>query len=281
MIKKIVIILLIVFSIAFFAQLIRYGFQHARGIPVVDKEQAKPILEVHSLNKEIDLSVGIDRYFWQSIKPQKLKLLYQLMALPWPKKSVPFVEVKAFHNNKDIYFYLEWPDDTIDKTLKLKQFSDASAVLFPLGDDPQSSTLMMGFLGQANIWHWKANQDVEYWLKEQDYEKVYVDFYYPFEEEELFVVSKSKLTSAVSDLMAVRVGTITQKPEQDVTGRGIHEQGKWKVVFKRALAAKDADIDAQFNSQEKLCAFAVWNGSHGDRGGRKSISDWVTLKIEQ
>ncbi len=37
---------------------------------------------------------------------------------------------------------------------------------------------------------------------------------------------------------------------------------------------------AQFDQMERLCAFAVWNGSKGDRGGRKSISDWVDLRVE-
>ncbi|MCQ9208729.1 MAG: ethylbenzene dehydrogenase-related protein [Omnitrophica bacterium] len=280
MVKKILIILIIALSVICFTLLARHGFKHTRGIAVVEEEPERPILSVQSLDKEIDLSQGIDLSFWQNIPAERIELLYQLMVLPWPKKSVPYVEVKAFHNRKDIYFYLEWPDETQDSTVGISKFSDAGAVMFPLGEETQASTLMMGFLGRANIWHWKAIQDSEYWLKEHLQPRVYVDFYYPFEEEELFVVSKEEFASAVNDLLAIRVGTITHKPIQNVQGRGIYEQGKWKVVFKRSLPVVDNEVDAQFPKGEKLCAFAAWDGSKGDRGGRKSISNWVTLVIK-
>jgi DMSO reductase family type II enzyme heme b subunit len=81
-------------------------------------------------------------------------------------------------------------------------------------------------------------------------------------------------------LLAIRVGTVTKKPLQNVEGRGIYSDGTWRVVFKRALNAIDAKTDAQFSTGKQLCAFAVWNGSKGDRGGRKSISDWVELEIK-
>ncbi len=57
----------------------------------------------------------------------------------------------------------------------------------------------------------------------------------------------------------------------------------WHVVFKRSLRVASIEDDVVFNSGEEkmLCAFAVWNGATGDRGGRKSISGWVELEIAQ
>ncbi len=140
---------------------------------------------------------------------------------------------------------------------------------------------MMGFMGKSNIWQWKASQDKEYWLKEKPETKSYVDFYYPFEEKELFVVSKDVPQSAVNDLMSIRVGTITPKKTQNIQGKGFWDNGTWRVVFKRPLQLSDPELDPAFNSgQKRLCTFAVWNGAKGDRGGRKSISDWVELEIK-
>jgi DMSO reductase family type II enzyme heme b subunit len=78
------------------------------------------------------------------------------------------------------------------------------------------------------------------------------------------------------------VGTVTLKPTQTVNGRGEYRNGVWRAVFKRSLAAGDPEIDADFAKPgvSQLSAFAVWNGSKGDRGGRKSISDWVDLVLE-
>lgn len=277
--KKFFIISLIVLSTLFFSLLIYQGVKQARGIPVVVKEKKMPFVEVPFVNNHIDLSKGIGRQFWDLRPATKIELIYQLLVIPWPKASVPYIKVKAYHNKEDIYFYLEWPDDTQDSSAEIKNFSDAGAVMFPLGKKVPTQSLMMGFLGKANIWHWKANQDREYWLGKKTEAKVYVDFYYPFEEQELFTVSKEKFDSAVNDLVAIRIGTITRKPIQNIKGRGTYNKGIWRVVFKRTLKAEDPEVDAEFALGKRLCAFAVWNGSKGDRGGRKSISNWVSLRI--
>ena len=160
------------------------------------------------------------------------------------------------------------------------KFSDACAIMFPLNKNPGDfPTLMMGFLGKANIWHWKANRDREYWSGQEFNEKAYADYHYPFEDKETLPVSKDVLTSAVNDLISIRVTTITPKEAQNVAGKGIWSDGAWQVVFKRAIEPLDPELDAGFADVKRLCAFAVWNGDKGDRGGRKSISDWVELEI--
>jgi hypothetical protein len=195
---------------------------------------------------------------------------------------VPKILVKAFHNQKDIYFYLSWSDDTEDRVHARNQFSDACALMLPLGKESQAPSIMMGFIGRANIWHWKASQDREFWYNEYYQSGAYADFHYPFEEQELFVVSKDIPQSAVNDLLAIRIGTVTPKENQNaVEGRGLWKDGLWQVVFKRTLSAANPEDDAAFDlSQTRLCAFAAWNGAEGDRGGRKSISDWVELIIK-
>jgi DMSO reductase family type II enzyme heme b subunit len=278
--KKSNVILIAILCIGIFSWLVYYGFRHSRGVPVPIEEIKKETLEVPMRHKEIDLEKGIDLEFWDTLPGKEIKLLYQVMVLPWPKIVVPKVWIKAFHNAEDIYFYLEWPDESEDKILDINKFSDACAVLFSLEKKTETPSLMMGFLGKANIWHWKASQDNEYWLKQgSQNSKTYADFYYPFEEKELLVVSKEILNSAVSDLISVRVGTVTVKQIQNVQARGFYNAGRWRVVFKRALKVVDPEYDTEFGRGKRLSAFAVWEGSKGDRGGRKSISDWVELVV--
>ena len=268
--------------LAAFAGLVYYGARHWRGVPVQIEKFETPVLNVAFMDKDIDLAQGLASEVWQEIKPQEIKLMYQVTALPWPKikGGLPFVAIKAFHNKEDIYFYLRWPDDTEDRVHETASFSDAGAIMFPLEKNAQPHTIMMGFLGRVNIWHWKANQDREYWRNESPQTKAYVDFYYPFEDQELFPVSKHVTKSPVNDLVAIRVGTITPKDNQEVAGKGIWENGVWSVVLKRPLAAIEAENGVNFAAGKKLAALAIWNGSQGDRGGRKSISDWVELDIK-
>lgn len=280
--KKSSAFLIALILIAAFAGLVYYGVTHSRGTPVKAEKIVIPVLEVPFIDTHINLTQGISEDIWQSIKPQKIKLMYQVTALPWPKIKglLPSVTVKAFHNKESIYFYMSWPDDTEDRVHEMNTFSDASAIMFPLNDKVQPHTIMMGFLGRVNIWQWKANQDREYWKNESPQTKAYVDFYYPFEDEELFPVSKHVSKSAVNDLVAIRVGTITPKDTQEVTGRGLWNNGVWTVVFKRPLKSDELENGVNFFQGKRLSALAIWNGSKGDRGGRKSISDWVELDIK-
>ena len=280
--KKTTAILISVVLIAAFAGLIYYGLTHSRGIPVKPEKIERPVIDAAFVDKEIDLSSGLSDELWREITAKEVKLIYQITVLPWPiaRESVQPVIVKAFHNNKDIYFYLSWKDDSEDRILRTNKFSDACAIMFPMDEKAQPATIMMGFLGRSNIWHWKASNDIQYWMRESPKTEAYADFYYPFEEEEIFVVSKEVPKSAVSDLLAIRVGTITPKDVQNISGRGFWKDGVWQVVFKRSLRAVDSEDDADFKQGKKLCAFAVWNGAKGDRGGRKVISDWAELDIK-
>jgi hypothetical protein len=130
--KKIHIIFIIIIAILSFSVIAYHGFKYTRGVPVVVEERKNPIVEVHFLNKIINLDKGIDESFWSSRPSKKIELLYQMMVIPWPKKGIPDLEVKAFRNRTDIYIYLEWSDVTRDGILQINEFTDASAVLFPL-----------------------------------------------------------------------------------------------------------------------------------------------------
>ncbi len=296
--KKTVVIAVSAIVIVSFGALVYYGLRHARGVPVAIEKIERVTLEAPFIDREIDLSKGISEDIWNAIPSKEIKLMYQLMVLPWPRGLIEPISVKAFHNKSDVYFYIEWKDDTQDIFLETNRFSDACAIMFPMDEKVQPHSIMMGFLGKANIWQWKASQDREYWFKQLRKTSAYSDFYYPFEDEELFVISKEEPKFSANDLLAIRVGTITKKETYNVHARGFYSQGlspveagnteiksrlnhgRWKVVFKRSLKATDAEEDAVFDSGKKLCAFGVWNGSKGDRGGRKSISDWVELVIE-
>lgn len=178
------------------------------------------------------------------------------------------------------FFYLTWPDDTEDRNLGTNIFADACAIMFPL-EEMKSYSIIMGFMGKANIWQWKAGQDSEYWRKQMPGKEAYTDFYYPFEEKEIFPVSKKKISSSVNDLLVKGPGTITANETNSVAGRGLWREGFWHVVMKRSFKGPYLEREVIFSSGGKMiCAFAIWNGSTGDRGGRKSISEWVKLEIQ-
>jgi cytochrome c oxidase subunit 2 len=137
----------------------------------------------------------------------------------------------------------------------------------------------MGFTDRSNLWHWKADRDAEVWRGVKPGRKAYADHHYPFEKTEVLPITTPKLKSPVQDLLAERAGSITRKTLEQVQGRGVWKDGRWTVMFTRSLVTDNTDQDAQIGSGIRRFGFAVWDGDQGDRGGRKSISDWVELDI--
>src|SRR3989338_1417832 len=163
--RRALVILISVILVLCFASLVWYGVRHSRGMPAKFEEAKRPMIEVPFIEREIDLSLGIAADFWDTLKAQEVELLYQITVLPWPKPrdQVEPVLVKAFHNKREIYFHLSWRDPTEDRILESNKFSDACAIMFPLDEKTQARSIMMGFLGRANFWQWKASQDREFW----------------------------------------------------------------------------------------------------------------------
>lgn len=270
-------------AVLLFVGLLIYGLRHARGMPTVIEPPKRALLHVPKLDRKIDLADGMDLAFWDSLPAVELDLIYQVTILPWPKKLVPTIKVRAFRNESNVYFHLNWPDDNPDRVSAPARFADACAIMFPLGTNAEPTSIIMGFLGKSSIWHWKADRDARFWEASSapTVAPAYSDYYYPFEQDETLVISKEKLISPVSDLLSIRVATVTPKPEQRVEGRGVWADGEWRVVMKRALvpAVADPETDTLFGPDgARAAAFGVWNGSAGDRGGRKSISEFAQLK---
>src|SRR5881628_2700582 len=122
----------------------------------------------------------------------------------WPKRilqvTVKSVKVRGLHNTKQIGFLLEYADPNQDP-------ADAAALEFMVGDKKahfahgQPMAQVEG--GPVNIWYWK------------------------------------NVSAKVLDMNAQGFGTLKVQAQQDVKGKGVYQDGTWKVVFARALSTGD------------------------------------------
>ncbi|MCP4259691.1 MAG: hypothetical protein GY774_19600 [Planctomycetes bacterium] len=280
--NKIIVAIIILISLAIFAWLVDYGWKNRYGSPETYQESLPKTLTVNYQDEDLTLKEN-DVFtvpIWQKIPVVELELSHQITEKPWPKGLIPAVKVQAFHNGKDIYFKMTWEDDQADTTVSVDAFTDGCAVAVPLDAEAPLRSIMMGFSSPVNIWHWKAEKDIQYWQGETNLQTVPSDFTYPFESEEILSVSVPELESAVTDLLAQRAGSLTRKDNQIVQGRGAWHNGTWSVLFRRSLKTDNSQQDCQFPWGKHSASFAVWDGSQNDRGSRKSLSDWVNLQIE-
>jgi mono/diheme cytochrome c family protein len=90
---------------------------------------------------------------------------------------------------------------------------------------------------------------------------------------------------AVLEANAEGFGTLQYQTSesQSVIGAAVWSSGRWFVNMVRPLDAQTQETsgeDVDFSSRTRIpVAFAVWDGSKGDRGGNKHISGWHWLVI--
>ncbi len=231
-----------------------------------------------------------------------------LMPLWWRYDRPEYLTVRASHDGKELALQLVWADATADDlVIRPQDFRDAAAVqLAPIDDDPP--LFAMGERGRfVNIWMWKAERQADlsgYNDLEAQYPDIGIDSYpnlqaSPYEQpmrhaltlesDPTFItgwgagniVSDPTRRAAGEDLAAQGFGTLQARSTQQMrTCHAIHSQGSYRVTFRRSLTGEGEQAVDILPGSRVLAAFAIWNGSAGDRDGKKSVSIWQELEIQ-
>lgn len=118
--------------------------------------------------------------------------------------------------------------------------TDAAAIEFPVGDlkahFAHGQPMLQVEGGPVNIWYWKGD--------------------------------------TAQDMNAKGFGTLKVQAQQDIRAKGVWKDGVWRVVFSRRLQTGDEQDVQILPGEFKQIAFAVWEGSKGEQGGRKNITSW-------
>lgn len=279
--RKSVVILISVVTLALFIGLVHYGWTHRWGGTMDTTVEEPAVLSMPYVDKELTLE--LDDFAggpWQELSPLTVSLLHQVTVAPWGRSLVPTVEIRAFHNGKEAHLLFEWQDEAPSRGHDVAQFPDGVAVAFLLSPEPPEASIMMGFRSVVNIWQWKANLDAIVWGDPDTPQRLTPNTYYTYNRKADLPTAAETVSNACQDLLAARPGTVTVKETNHLSGRGRWHDGTWRVIIKRPLTTEDHERDAQLASGKNYVSFAVWEGEKGDRGSRKSISDWVVLDIE-
>src|SRR5439155_15317650 len=128
----------------------------------------------------------------------------------WPNRildaTVKDLSVRALHDGTNVAILLEYNDPREDA-------DDSAAVEIMVGDKNahfahgQPMAQVEG--GPVHIWFWK------------------------------------NVSAKVLDMNAQGFGTLKVQAQQDVKGKGVYQDGTWKVVFARALSTGDVEHDVQ------------------------------------
>ena len=231
-----------------------------------------------------------------------------MMPLWWRVDRPEILTVQALHDGRELALRLTWTDATDDHTaIRVQDFRDAAAIEFSSENDPPF--FGMGEKNQTvSIWMWKSERQADLEPAFQDIDKMYpnlgIDSYPNLMKSALEQPARNALTlesdpdfitgwgagnivsdptrkSAVENLTAKGFGTLKARPriEQYVKSFGIYDIGTYRVVFRRSLKGEGQNSLDFVPGQHLSVAFSVWNGSAGDRDGKKSVTIWQELII--
>jgi len=236
----------------------------AHYVKNLSKDMASDVVVKVKLSESEQLPIEPLDENWSKAMPVEVPLAGQIIASPrhWAP-SIDAVMIRALYNKDEIAFLVEW-DDSTNKQEEI--FRDAVSLQFPtkIPESLKKPYFAMGdSSGAVNLWSWKAHWSEGFGL---------------------IAEAPETEAGAVIEMNAKGFKNIvTQPPEsQNVTGKGIYQNGRWKVVMKRTLKTEDAKGDIQFEIGKLIpIAFAVWDGSNSDVSGQKSVSSWYYVSLEK
>jgi DMSO reductase family type II enzyme heme b subunit len=219
-----------------------------------------------------------DAEIWNTLPQLRIPLAGQVIAKPrWQNHAIDMVQVRAVFNEEEISFLLEWDDPfkdtTHDVTREIHEFEntyvmavdeiprerdvfrDSVALQFPvkLKSGAKKPHFFRGDTSNpVNLWVWKSDLD----------------------DAGSNPVVDSNANGFKKPLKA--------QPEagQQVQGKGVWKNGRWRVVMKRSLQTGERG-DIQFKKGEMIpMAFNAWDGSNGEHGMIMSLSAWSFLYLD-
>ena len=242
---------------------------------------------------------------WRAAPYVEVPLLAQQMAMPQlDAASVSKLRVQGLCDGRSIAWRIGWDDPTPDGNVDAGRFSDAVAIAFPL--DPGAPPMMGSKEHRVQILYWKALwqkdidvgfQDVQslhpnywtdlYWFAEGQFPYPVPSAFQHPASRQWFIAHQAgnpmaafSRSQPVEELVAEGWSTLTHQPHSATTGRGAWVDGRWAVVLRRPLTTTDP-LDYTFTADGRgQAAFAVWEGTAGNRGGRKQWSSWVDFAVK-
>ncbi len=228
---------------------------------------------------------------WVDAPLLDVALSAQDISFPFGGGTVDTVRVRSLFDDERIYISMEWSDAGADDAVNgAEEYSDAAAVQFPAEHRATPPWTMGSERHAVNIWQWKAvwQSDIEqgFSTSADRYPNTFVDGY-PNAGDPLFnpaahvgnPVAQRSHVSPIENIIARGFGTVTTADVQDVTGSAEWREGRWRLVFSRALTPPAEGLAVFQPNTTTLAAFAVWDGASGDRNGQKSVAQFIELDI--
>jgi DMSO reductase family type II enzyme heme b subunit len=186
--------------------------------------------------------------FWRKIPAQSIPLMGQVIVDPRNfNPSIDLLSVRAAFNEKEIAFQLTWDDPTQSQPDGKEVHADVVALQLPpsVGTGTERPYFLLG-----------DESDAVYQLRWEN--------------------GKGPL-----EVTANGPGKVTAVAGSEATGKGVFQNGQYRVVIKRPLASKDGNRITFQPGVFTPIAFQAWDGGAGEAGTKMSLTSWYYLRLEE
>lgn len=196
------------------------------------------------------LPLDPDDALWQTAPVATVRVYPQnTVRVPGGTADAGTVTVRALYGAEELAVRLEWFDTSAETTRGVGGFADAAALQWPVqyGPGVRLPYIGMGDPGDpVALWFWRADGTAE-------------------------------------TLAAEGFGTLTAQVSDGLQVKGAWKDGRWRVVFRRHLAAAGEHCVRVDSAKLGLVpvTFAIWEGASAERNGAKRLSAWQMLRLEK
>jgi len=226
-----------------------------------------------SLISEGSAPSTIDDPQWGDAEPYYVPLVGQIILKPrWFNPRVDGIWVQALHDGADLALLVSWSDPSQSPDPEWADFTRLTIQAMETGDE-----------GSATDWGAPDQLTVQFpQTLPRGLERPY--FLQGDARRPAYLWTWRSDSGAGVESVARGMGTAAPPPaeSQALTVAPSHEDGEWKVLFRRSLTTDDVDGDIQFPLSHPMpIAFQAWDGDNGERGNQAAVSTWVFISLEE
>jgi DMSO reductase family type II enzyme heme b subunit len=218
-----------------------------------------------------ELPAGLDDEVWNDIEPAYVPLVGQIIAKPrWFAPTVNTVWVQAAHNGRELVLLLSWDDPSQSPSAAWNEWQTRiTSVMEPKDTPPVTGNLPDAFAVQLAP-RAGEGRDLPYFLNGDARNPVYL--------------WEWRSDTGMREAIAKGIDNVQPltRDGAPLQGQAVFKDGRWQLLLRRALAAQDTAQRTSFTTATPLpIAFAAWDGSNGETGGRRAISSWYYIYLEE
>jgi mono/diheme cytochrome c family protein len=225
---------------------------------------------------------------WNAVERFYIPLVGQIIVKPrWFAPTVDGVWVQALHNGTDLALRILWSDPSNSPADEWADWRRRIAeVMEPKEDgtaDPATQPADVGgAAGPTTTTDWPDALAVQFPRRiPPGMERPY--FFMGNARDPVYLWRWQSRGETVTELLGRGPGRLDPTPASNgLAGEAAFEDGQWRVVLRRSLAAQDTVNALTFATGQPIpMAVFAWDGDNTEHGTRGSISTWYFLYLEE